>query len=278
MKASGILSILVFSEYRKEILFLLREGPMTLSELKDRFGIKSPEIIPRLKEMVASGLITKKCDTYSIAPFGSVLAKHYEPLLDTIAAIESNECFWLSHDVSSIPEELLFRIKELRKCNVVKAEAHNLFDSHKEFKENVSNALYFKGVTGVFIPSWIKQFSVLASQGVEIDIIITKEIYEKIRNEYTEQLVSFLQNGARIRVSDGPLKLAFSITDQFFSMSLHCKNGATYDHQNDLESNDLVAIKWGEDLFEYYKGKSVEIKLPANEDITQESDLLQLSI
>lgn len=277
MKISGIIQLLATSKYREKSLFLLYNSPMTLQDIKDHFKIQSPEILPRLKELINEGLISREDSLYSITSLGKVVVRHYAPLFETVEAIERNGAFWRGHDLSPIPEDLLDRIYELAECDVVRAEAHDLFESHKEFKINVASALYFKGVAGVFISSWITQFSELAAQGVEIDIIITKSIYEKIMLEYPEQLDMFLKNGARLRVSDIPLKLAFSITDTFFSLALHCKNGP-YHHQDDLESNDSYAIQWGNELFEYYKKETEEIQLPVGDQVRQGLDSMQLSI
>ena len=111
MTSSNLLSLLTASDKRKDTLFLLREKPRTLSEIKGHFDVRSPEILPRLKEMEAAKMITKQDGLYSLAPLGRVAAMYYKPLLDTLDAIESNERFWGEHDLSAIPPELLFRIQ-----------------------------------------------------------------------------------------------------------------------------------------------------------------------
>ena len=79
MKSSGLLSILTFSEKRKDILFLLQESPRTLSEIKDHFDVKSPEILPRLKEMETSNMIIRQDGMYQLTSLGRVAAIYYKP-------------------------------------------------------------------------------------------------------------------------------------------------------------------------------------------------------
>lgn len=251
-RCDDLLSLLTFSDKRRDVLFLLQEKPRTLSDIKEYFDVKSPEILPRLKELEVENLIIKQDGTYSLTSLGKVLALHYKPFLDTITAIEANKDFWNDHDISAIPESLIYRIKELKGCKVIRAEDCNLFESHREFVKNVSNSLCFKGATGIFIPSWIKLFSDLASRGASIEIILTNEVYNKIKSEYPSELKNLLLNNVLLYVSKDQLKAAFAITDQFFSLALFSNNGP-YDHRNDLEGYDPKAIKWGEDLFEYYK-------------------------
>ncbi|MDP4228598.1 MAG: ArsR family transcriptional regulator, partial [Bacteroidota bacterium] len=147
MKSSGLLSILTFSEKRKDILFLLQENPRTLSEIKDYFDVKSPEILPRLKEMEAANMIIRQEGMYKLTSLGKVSAIYYKPFLDTLTAIETNEDFWRDHDLSAIPDTLLNRIQELKECKVMRDEHEHIYDTHKAFVENVLSSTRFIGFT-----------------------------------------------------------------------------------------------------------------------------------
>jgi len=46
MKSSGLLSVLTFSEKRKDLLFFIEEEPRTLSQIREYFKVSSPEISP----------------------------------------------------------------------------------------------------------------------------------------------------------------------------------------------------------------------------------------
>jgi predicted transcriptional regulator len=258
MTSPSLLSILTSSEKRKEILFLLQEKPRTLSEIKEHFTVKSPEILPRLKEMEAAKMIIRQDGLYSLAPLGTVAAMYYRPLLDTLDAIEANGEFWGEHDLSAIPDELLFRIQELKECKVITETEYSL-ESHRQFIENVKRSKCFKGVTSVFIPSYPKMFLELALSGMEVSIIVTEHMFKKIQEEYAYELEEGLKcKNASMRVLTIPTRLSFAITDMFFSLSLFTLSGA-YDHQNDLEGFDYTAVKWGEAVFNYYLENSIEV-------------------
>ena len=51
------------------------------------------------------------------------------------------------------------------------------------------------------------------------------------------------------------LKIAFTVTDTFLSLGLFTLDGR-YDVTMDLVSEDKKALKWGLDLFEYFRKKS----------------------
>lgn len=259
MKSSGLLSILTFSEKRKDILFLLQENPRTLSEIKDHFDVRSPEILPRLKEMEASNMIIRQEGMYHLTSLGKVSAIYYKPLLDTLTAIETNEGFWREHDLTAIPEIFLNRIQELKECRIVRDEHEHIYDTHKAFVENVLSSTRFLGFSSIFLPSHPPMFLELARRNIPISIIVTPNVFFKIKSEYSVEIEEFLKfKHAGFYVYDNA-KIAFVVTDRFLSLSLFFKNG-TYDPRNDLIGFDSSSVKWGEDLFKYYKENSIEIK------------------
>jgi predicted transcriptional regulator len=259
VKSSGLLSILTFSEKRKDILFLLQENPRTLSEIKDYFDVRSPEILPRLKEMEAANLIIRQEGMYRLTSLGKVSALYYKPFLDTLTAIETNEDFWRDHDIAAIPEILLNRIQELKECRIVRDEHEHIYDTHKAFLENVLSSTRFMGFSSIFLPSHPPMFLELARKGIPISIIVTPNVFFKIKSEHNAEIEEFLNfKHTSFHVYDNS-KIAFVVTDRFLSLSLFFKNG-TYDPRNDLIGFDSLSIKWGEDLFKHFKENSIEIK------------------
>lgn len=259
MKSSGLLSILTFSEKRKEMLFLIKESPRTLSDIKDHFNVKSPEILPRLKEMEKSNMIIRQEGMYRLTPLGKVSAQYFKPLLDTLEAIEANGEFWKNHDLSPIPEILLNRIQELKECRAIKDEHEHIYDSHKAFTENVRTSNRFMGFSSIFLSSYPATFLEMAQRNIPVSIIVTPNVFFKIKSEHNAEIEEFLTHkNASFHVYDNA-KVAFVVTDRFMSLSLFFKN-ETFDPRTDLVGFDSPAIKWGEDLFKYYKENSIEVK------------------
>lgn len=259
MKSTGLLSILTFSEKRKDILFQLEESPKTLTEIKDYFQVKSPEILPRLKEMEDANMIVKQDGMYRLTSLGKVSAIYYRPFLDTLTSIEANEDFWRNHDLNAIPDTLLNRIQELKDCRVVRNEHEHIYDSHKSFMENVMSSTQFMGFASIFLPSFPRMFLELAQKNVPVSIIITPNVFFKVKNEHSPEIDEFINyKHTSFHVYDNA-KIAFAVTDRFLSLSLFFKNG-TFDPRTDLVGFDSSAIKWGEDLFKHFKENSIEIK------------------
>ncbi|VVB92178.1 Methanogenesis regulatory protein FilR1 [uncultured archaeon] len=260
MKSRGLLSVLAFSEKRENILFLLLEEPRTLAEIKDHFNISSPEILPRIKEMETKNLIYKDNKHYVLTPIGKVVAKFFQPLINTLHVIEENEEFWEKHMVEAIPQHFLERIGELGSCGLVENRLENMYEPHTEFFENIAKSEFVMGVAPIFNPAYPSFFLQLAQRKVSIALILTKNVFEKVKNEHGNNLQRFSDyNNTSVHILDEDIKLAFVVTSKFLSLSLFFKNG-TFDAQRDLISFDKSALKWGEELFKYYKERSEEIK------------------
>ncbi|WP_440952946.1 helix-turn-helix transcriptional regulator [Methanococcoides sp. FTZ1] len=229
-----------------------------MSEIREFFNVSSPEISPRLKEMEAANLIFKNEKEYYITPIGRVAAKYLRPLVDTLESIEKNEKFWKEHILDDIPQHLLDRISELGECTIHEEGIENIYDSHKEFLDNIARSKKVFGVSSIFIPIYPEFFANLAKNNVPTSLILTRNVFEKVRNEYTEIMQAYLDSdNTRLYLIENS-RVAFVATDRFFSMSLFFKNG-TYDPQRDLMGTGETITTWGKDLFEHYKKEAREI-------------------
>ncbi len=258
MKSKGLLSILTFSEKRKDLLFLLEEKSCTLADIREHFNVSSPEISPRIKEMLDYDLIEKADKEYRLTPIGKAIITHFRPFLEIIATIEKNEAFWQQHYLEDIPQTMLDNLMDLKDCEVVSDSIENIYESHKTFTENISRSSYLKGVSSIFIPTYPDFFAGLAERNIPISLVLTEKVFSKVRDEHREKLDFYMESPHTELYVIDDVKLAFVVTDVFFSMSLFF-NQDTYDPMDDLVGYDESALKWGCDLFEHYKEVSRKI-------------------
>jgi predicted transcriptional regulator len=114
------------------LMLKLSVEQMDLGELKKYFGVTSSGIIPRIKELEDRGLIIKNNGEYCLTPIGTVMAKNLKTMSELSFLIEKNGQFFNNHDLSPIPEHLLYRIGELGKCKLVENDAENVNASFRE--------------------------------------------------------------------------------------------------------------------------------------------------
>ncbi|MDD1717179.1 MAG: DUF1724 domain-containing protein, partial [Methanoregulaceae archaeon] len=50
--------------------------------------------------------------------------------------------------------------------------------------------------------------------------------------------------------------VGLTVTDKYISLGLFKTDGKLYDSSSDLFSGNAPAVKWGEDLFRYYRERS----------------------
>jgi len=264
VKSQGLLSTLAMSEKRLLTLLYVLEAPRKSSDIQAHLKVKLPEIAPRIKELVKTNLIYKDGDYYTLTTVGKVVMADYTKLLNTLETIESNETFWKTHDLSPIPDHLLYKLKNLHNCSFVQSALCNQFEPHKEFTYWVANSTQIRGMVGVFNPAWVPWFSEVSELDIPIELIVTKDVYEKIKSEYSNELAHGLQNkNAHIYVYDGELKVAAStmrtLEGTFFSFGLHFLSNGQYDNNLDLQGCDEESFRWGEEFFRWYKERSEEV-------------------
>ena len=150
---------------------------------------------------------------------------HYEHFLNSLISLEANADFWIKHDFTPIPDTLLSRIQELKDCRVIRDEHEHIFDSHKTFQDNVLASTRFMGFSSIFLPSYLKMFLELARKKIQISMIVTSNVFFKIKNEYEGEFEELLSYGNASFHVYNYAKISFVVTDSFFSLSLFSKMG-----------------------------------------------------
>lgn len=258
MKPDSLLKLMISSEVRKELMFQLLEEPKPLTELKTYFGLSSPNIIPRIRELESKNLIIKGDGKYCLSHIGIILAKKGRMISNLSALLEENGRFLNEHDLTPIPDYLLCRMDELGKCTLIE-NGMNDFNAMRKVFEHIFESKHIFGVMPIYSSKHPEYFLSAARQKIPSSIILTDAVFEKMENEYSDTLQAYLMyDNARI-YTIGDARLAFIVTDTLLSIFLHHNNGPL-DIQACLTSHEQSAINWGIELFEYYKQKSKKLK------------------
>jgi len=256
MKLKGLLSLITFSEKRLQTLMLLKDGPKPFSEIKNYFSATSPEILPRIRELERHHLIVKNSGEYRLTPIGEVVVEHLSPLVNVVSVFDKNLNFWGCHDLEDIPMEFLLRIHELGNYKIIESTSLDLFTPHRELMKNLLKSRVIRGVLPIYHPEHPKVLLDLAKNGTKISIIITNEVFNKMKIENKKELErSINYSNYKIMIYKNKLNLAFVVTNFFLSLGLFLKNGK-FDVYHDIVSFDKSAIRWGIELFEHFREKS----------------------
>lgn len=259
-KGSGMLSFLVLSEKRKNLLLLLLDGPKTLEEIRSSLRVTSSGVIPQIRKMGERKLIHQENKKYVLTEIGRVVAKSFDRFNSLVEMFEEDGNFWGEHKISRIPEEFLLRIHELGEYEIFESSPTDIFRPHGEYTKNLLRSKWVKGVSPVLHPEYPKSILILAEKGVEVSIIVTEEVLEKLKEKHKIELEkSISYKNMRLMVCDEEVKVAFTVTNFFLSMRLFLKNDI-YDFYSNIISHEKSALKWGDDLFNYYEKRSKRVE------------------
>ncbi len=259
MVKKNLMDIVTFSGVRKELLLYLDDGPRSLSEIRECFDTTSPEVSPRIKELIENGLIKFEDRKYHMTPMGKTIVKNFRPFLDTVNVFDQYRDWWNEHDLSSIPEEMRYRIGEIKNYFIIEDDPSDMDRTRAEFINIINRSKNIVGVSCIYVDTLPELCINAIRNNKSISIVITNQIYATIKKDYPEMLSEFLKSeNAELYVADDDIKVSQIVSDDCLYITFNIKNGK-FDMYSNLVSNDPSSIKWGRDLYEYYRINSIKI-------------------
>ncbi len=279
--SSSLLDAIFLSEKRKNLLMLLKEeGPKSGEEIKNAFDFPWKSMIPQIKKLVDLGLVIQKDGMYALSEMGVVIATNVQFLLNTLKIYEENRAFWSDHDLSPIPFHLLTRAGELGQCKVLKPDLSHIFKVQEDIAKFMLDSSRIMVFLSALHPAYPRLCSKFLEKGIDVTIILTESVFETLRDDCRSESPTFssdslvlnmalpeykkkiqrLLNGetSTFFVYEGEKKpMMLIVTDKIFALSLLYNNGRV--DRNYIVSFEPGALKWGEELFEYYKEISRQV-------------------
>ncbi len=260
MKAE-LISTVFLSEKRKNALLMLMDKPATIDEIKESLTGTTSAIMAQVKILIEQGLIEQKNDEYRLTYIGRIVLKKIKPLLEVLYVLEENKEYWESREMSAIPEELLDRIGELGKVIVHEPDMNHLFEPPKELIISLKQSSSVSTFYSYFCPTCPNNYSELATKEVNFNLIMTRSVYTRLKNEYSEHYDAMInsKNSNLYVCSDDVIRLgSISVTDDMMLLSFF-NTQRVFDHKK-LLCFDESARKWGMDLFAHYMGMAEKVK------------------
>ncbi|WP_440955626.1 helix-turn-helix transcriptional regulator [Methanosarcina sp. Mfa9] len=243
MKAYELFSELG-SEVRLGILKALGEKPLKFTVISGHLKITSPETSRQLNRLIDAALLEKRPDGfYSLTPFGNLVLASV-PNLEFIAL---NSSYFLTHDVSPIPPELLRRVDMLSGGKVVTGvfevmeNVDSLFDGISEYSWYLSD-----NFPRCFLPKIEQKLDA----GVEFRSVYPEEFLTNVLRSVGEKV----RSGIEFRTLD-EIKIALNVNDHYAFLGLPGQDGKI-DRDCVLIGSDSGFKDWCRELFEYYWGRS----------------------
>ncbi len=258
MDSGDLLRLVICSDLRKNLLICLNEDKKSLGDLRNELNISSTTAIHALRELEKNNLAFQDRDkNYALTKIGRILTLKVADFSDAVDVLKNYERFWLEHDLSGIPDDMMEKIGWLRDSNVVQIDSLDIVKTHESFVRFIKRAKWIKGVSPVFSSDYPVVFKEIIEKNVRTELILTdgalKKTIDALGKKKFDNLISNYQ--LDLLVIDENLKVAFTVTNGFISIGLFTNNGL-YDPTHDLISTDNKAIQWGNEFFEYYRAKA----------------------
>lgn len=257
---STLIETLWLSEKRKKLLLLLIEGPRDIEQIKKALNVTSRAMMPQIKILKDKNLVIEESATYRLSNIGEIIVKNMNPLMDTLMVIEENKEYWKNRDLDSIPSELFKRLGELGHYFLVEPDLNHMFELPIEFTANIKNSKHVMTCASYFHPAYPKLYSELAEKGIEMSLVLTSSIFERMQKDSPEELKNIMgKENTRLFVYDGDINIpTVTVTDWFAYICFFDIEGK-YDHKQ-IMSFDENALQWGNELFQYYRDMSQAVE------------------
>jgi Predicted transcriptional regulator len=90
MMRSTLITILLSSEKRTDLLLLLKEKPRTIEEINNELDTNSVSILPQLKKLKENGLVIQQDKIYELSLLGKIIVRKMESLVKAFRKLEND--------------------------------------------------------------------------------------------------------------------------------------------------------------------------------------------
>ncbi|HHH78152.1 MAG TPA: winged helix-turn-helix domain-containing protein [Thermoplasmatales archaeon] len=260
-EVGDLLKSITSSGVRAKMMMGLMEGCRTSGQLRDEIGVSSSTIIHAARDLEKESLLVEKEDGYHLTSVGYVISSKLSEMVGSMAILEKNKDFWLTHDVHAIPKEFLGRIDEIGEYNVLTSNVRDIFKTLTVYMELARKAKEFFGVSPIFVDAFIPLIKKLLKGGTKVNLVLTDDVVTELVGKDKKGFKEVLgDKNISIWKINEDVRVAFTVTDSIFSLGLFGLDGI-YDASHDLVSREQGAINWGRELFEYYKSRARRLEL-----------------
>lgn len=254
-----LLDVMFASEKRKEILLLLKHGPVGMEAILRSMQTTRQALLPQIRVLEDHQLVTHSDDSYALTKIGKLLVDAMVPLIERIETLDVDIDYWGTHSLEFIPPHLLNRIEEIGKCKINNPSIPEIYDLPQGFEEESKRSKAVFGLTTVFHPNFSSVYKGLTDNGVVVSTIISKELFENLRkNQYNDFKKLVESDKVNLFVYSKPVRTVFFAMNDFSTIYNILTKDGEVDHYI-VRCHNQKAIDWSKDLFEHYLEDSAPI-------------------
>jgi predicted transcriptional regulator len=251
-----LIDVVFMSEKRKEVLLLLQDGAKEMEIIHKTLDTTRQALLPQIKILEEHHLVFHDRDTYKLTTIGKLIVNEMSPLIDTVEVFDVDIDYWGTRSLDFIPSHLLRRMNELGKCTTIIPTITEIYNVHDRFYELSKKSTVHSVITTTFYPHFPKLLYELLPKNIHANVIVSNELFDKLRTESRTELVKFIDNELiHLFVYPENIGLLDFLYNEYCIMLSPLTNEGDFDNKH-IECCNQGALKWGEELFEHYLKKS----------------------
>ncbi|WP_340820746.1 winged helix-turn-helix domain-containing protein [Methanolobus sp. WCC4] len=251
--------VLFASEKRKNVLLSLQNGPQEMDHLLKSLETTRQALLPQIKILEEHHLVDHKNDIYKLTTIGKLIVEKMVTLVNTVETFDTDIDYWGTHYLDFIPQHLLSRISEIGKTTVISIPPVEQYDTKKLYHEKSKESSFNCSVTTLLYPNYHDIFTYLIENDIKTNVIVSESLLEKICSDYRVNFESYIKTDVvNIYVYKKKMGFLFFTYDDFFVTLYLLRKNEELDSKF-IRSGNENALKWAEELFDYYLENSVPV-------------------
>jgi predicted transcriptional regulator len=231
---------------RLSMLSKFREKSYRLSQLASELNATMQETHRNVVRLVEAGLILKDSDgQHMLTPYGKVVVE----LLPSLTFLHNHREYFLEHDISDLPMQLIHRLGSLANCEVV----HGVLAIVQRWKNlYLESKSYIKEIMGQVPVDLIEVLSTRIESGIKFSYIFGRDsVIPKGRSEILHKVgwTEFISKGLVSRRMLETVKIMVILNESDACVLFPNLKGEP-DLNTMFYSNDKEFHSWSNELFE----------------------------
>ncbi len=207
-----------------------------------------------ISKLKSENLLEKRKNKYCLTHRGRFYLKMLRKFGKCLEKFQEISKMFPDHIVE-FPEEFVMRLDELNRLEVVSADNTNVLRPLKVLMDLITQSKEIRAVSPMFYPDYPTIFEKVVEKMRVIELVVTEDVWRLIE---VYDHIEDLPEKFSVYVVDEQPHLAITVSDVFLSMNFY-RNSGDFDFLRTLISRSKKALKFGNDLFEFYKDKSEKV-------------------
>ncbi|MCQ6963546.1 helix-turn-helix transcriptional regulator [Methanolobus chelungpuianus] len=254
-----LLDVIFMSDKRKSTLLLLQDGAREMEDLLTSLKTNRQSLLPQIRVLEEHNLVSHEKDVYELTPIGKSIVDKMAPLVHTTEALDVDIDYWGTHDISFIPPGLLERMDELTPCAIMSPSTEKIYEAHYEFNQMTKQQKFQFSITSFFYPNFPVIFEELLSSGVEMHVIVSQSLFDKLKADSYEDIHKIISHKlTKFYVYPKKMNFLAFVFNEASVMISPLKSTGEFDNRHVL-CKSPGAVRWAKEFSEHYLKMSVQI-------------------